>query len=214
MNSKLILIIITALLYWMLITYIPYGAYIVLPINLFVTFLHEFGHSFFAIITGGSVHEIMIHPNGSGHAVTSGGFVPLILMGGYIGSAIFGNLLLFVGLKKPKTALVTMYTIIGISVFTAIYWFSSFFTSALLIGFSALAFWLCKKAKKHISNILIIIGTSSLIYILMDYNSGPSSDLAKFTDIIPFLPKAVWAIVWLAIVVYITWRNIKLSFKG
>jgi len=213
MKSKLLLIILTAILYWVFQNYVPYGAYITLPVNLFVTFLHELGHAFFALITGGNVHEVMIQSNGAGHAVTSGGLRLLILMGGYIGSALFGNLLLHIGLSKPKTSIITLYVIIAILLFTAIWWFSSIFTSALLIIFSALAFWLSKKSKANVANLLIILGTASLVYIIMDYNSGPSSDLAKFTEIIPLLPQAIWAIIWLVVVLYITWKNLQHSLK-
>ncbi len=213
MQSKLILIILTAILFWILVVYVPYGTFIILPINLFVTFLHEFGHSLFAILTGGSVNELLINANGSGHAVTAGGFLPLILMGGYIGSAIFGNLLLKVGLKNTKFSIFTLYIIIIASVFSAIWWYSSLFTSSILILFAAGCFWLTKESKNMVSNLLIIIGTSSITYILLDYNNGPSSDLAKFTEMIPILPKTVWAIVWLLLVAFITYKNLKSSFK-
>lgn len=213
MKSKLFLIVLTALVYWIFQNYIPYGVYVILPINLFVTFLHEFGHAFFALITGGAVHEVYIQSNGSGYAVTSGGFAPLILMGGYVGSALFGNLLLHIGIRKPKTSIITLYVIIAILLFTATWWFSSIFTSALLILFSALAYWLSKKSKPGVSNLLIIIGTASILYIVMDYNTGPSSDLSKFTQIIPILPQTVWSIIWLLIVVYITWINLRRCFK-
>ncbi len=213
MKSKLFLIVLTAFLYWVIQNYVPYGAYALMPINLFVTFLHELGHALFALITGGSVHEVYIQSDGSGHAVTAGGFIPLILMGGYIGSALLGNLLLFIGLCKPKSSIITLYLLIALLVFTAIWWYSHWFTSALLIVIAALAFWISKKSKNLVANLLIIIGTASIIYIIMDYNAGPSSDLARFTEIIPIFPKAVWAIIWLIAVMLITWKNMHYSYK-
>ncbi len=213
MRPKLVLIVLTALVYWILQNYVPYGAYIILPINLFVTFLHEFGHALFAIISGGEVREVFIQSNGAGYAVTAGGGRLLILMGGYIGSALFGNLLLYIGLCKPKTSIFTLYVIIAILLFTAVWWFSSIFTSVLLIVFSGLAFWMARKSKANVANVLVILGTASIIYILMDYNSGPSSDLAKFSEIIPILPQAVWAVVWLLIVMFITWKTLRNAFK-
>ncbi len=213
MKSKLIIISITAILFWILTTYIPYGTFIILPINLFVTFLHELGHSTVALLTGGTVHEILINPNGSGHAITSGGITPLILMGGYIGSAIFGNILLRVGICKPKLSILTLYILIVISLFTAFWWYSSPFTSAILILFAIICIWLSFKSKKIVSNLLIIIGTSSITYILLDFNGGPSSDLAKFTEIIPILPASFWAIIWLIVVIFVTYRNLKKSFS-
>lgn len=57
---------------YVLLQFIPYGQYILYPVNLIVTFLHEFGHSFFAYITGGHVQSIQVNTNGSGLAMTSG----------------------------------------------------------------------------------------------------------------------------------------------
>ncbi len=211
MQNKLFLILITALLYWVLVNYIPYGMYIVMPVNLFVTFLHELGHSIFAVVTGGSVYEVMVQPNGAGYAVTSGGFSPLVLMGGYIGSALFGNLLLYIGLKKQKWALITIYIMAVVFIASAIIWFSSIFTSLLLIAFSIVVIWISKKSKATITNFLIITGTASIIFIINDYNVGPSSDIARFSKIIPVFPQVVWSVLWLLIVIFITWRNLKYS---
>ncbi len=212
MQAKILLIILTAVLFWVFKFYVPYGVYIVLPISLFVTFLHELGHGIFAILTGGEVREVFIHANGSGYAATAGGIRLLILMGGYIGSALFGNLLLYIGICKPKISVITLYVIVGIMLFTAVWWFSSIFTSILLILFSVLLFWMSKKSKASAANWLVILGTASIIYILMDYNAGPSSDLARFTEILPFLPQAAWAIVWLILVAAITWTTLRKAF--
>jgi hypothetical protein len=84
---------------YVILQYMPYGKTLLYPINLIVTFLHEFGHAFFAVITGGAVRSIEINTNGSGLAMTAGGISGIILMGGYIGSAIFGNILLYASIK-------------------------------------------------------------------------------------------------------------------
>ncbi len=212
MQAKILLIILTAVLFWVFKFYVPYGGYIILPINLFVIFLHELGHAIFAILTGGDVHEVFIHANGSGYAATAGGIRFLILMGGYIGSALFGNLLLYIGIRKPQISVITLYVIIGIMLFTAVWWFSSVLTSLLLILFSGLLLWMGKKSKASAANWLVVLGTASIIYILMDFNGGPSSDLARFTEILPFLPQAIWAIVWLILVAAITWATLRKAF--
>lgn len=94
-----ILLLVGLLALYVTLQYIPYGKTLLYPINLIVTFLHEFGHAFFAIITGGSVHSIEINADGSGLAMTGGGIRGIVLMGGYIGSALFGNILLYVSIR-------------------------------------------------------------------------------------------------------------------
>ncbi len=214
MKQKLFIAFISALAYWLIKTYVPYGVFLVYPINLFVTFLHEFGHSFFAVITGGRVDALQINFNGSGYAVISGGFMPLVLMGGYIGSAIFGNILLHIGLYKPKTTVVTLYVLMFALVLSAVWLYNSIFTSLLLIAFAAAFYFLRKKSKESIAYILIVIGTASIMYIVEDYRVGPSSDLAKFTEILPILPQFIWGIIWLGLALWLTWFNLKPAMKS
>jgi len=89
--NNISILLIFVIFYFLLKNVIPYGEYIIYPINLFVTFLHEFWHAFFAIITGGSVLEVQINNDGSWVATTSGGWRSIVLMGGYIWSATFVN---------------------------------------------------------------------------------------------------------------------------
>jgi hypothetical protein len=51
--------------YFLLKYFLPFGHYVIYPINLFVTFLHEFGHAFFALVTGGNVLEVQVNSDGS-----------------------------------------------------------------------------------------------------------------------------------------------------
>ncbi len=213
MKQKLVLFFITIILYWVLKNYVPYGGYILYPITLLVTFFHETGHAFFAVITGGSVHGIQINNDGSGYAMIAGGFSLLVIPGGYIGSALWGNLLLYVSLYRDRYSNIILYFLMAILVFTSIVWFNSIGTSAVLLVFAAVIYWISRLSKSVQNIFLIVIGTSSLVYILMDFNGGPSSDLAKFTSLIPILPQFGWALVWLAIVVYFTHLNLRGIWK-
>lgn len=205
MQKKLLIVIITAILYWIIKNYVPYGGYILYPVTLLVTFFHETGHAFFALLTGGMVDGIQINSDGSGYARIAGGWSLLVLPGGYIGSALWGNLLLYMALYKEKGNRLLIYFMMAILLASAIIWFNSIGTSLLLIGFAALLFWISRQKKSIISNVLIILGTTSLIYIIMDFNGGPSSDLARFTALIPILPAFIWAIVWLGAVLTLTY---------
>ncbi|MBC8100177.1 MAG: M50 family metallopeptidase, partial [Armatimonadetes bacterium] len=65
------------------------------PIRLFVTYVHEAGHSLMALLTGGRVVGFVVHPDGSGLATTAGGSRALILPAGYLGAALFGAVLFY-----------------------------------------------------------------------------------------------------------------------
>jgi len=61
------------------------------PLRLFVTYIHEAGHSLAAIMTGGRVLGFTVSPDGSGLARTAGGVRWVVISGGYLGAALFGS---------------------------------------------------------------------------------------------------------------------------
>lgn len=184
--------------------------YIFYIFTLFVTFLHELGHVMAAIVTGGSAHALQINPDGSGVATTSGGIRGVIEAGGYIGSIIFGNLILRLGIGKQMTARILVAIIGAFMITSSIIWFSTMqsfmFTMAVGIGFIALAKFLA-----FVSNaILVVLGSYSVWYALNDYNVGPSSDLQSFSGVIP---PTIWMYVWLGIGIVITLINVYTAIK-
>jgi hypothetical protein len=64
-----------------------------------VTSLHELGHALATIVTGGHVLSLQVNLDGSGLCRNSGGIRLFVICGGYLGSTLFGNLMLYTGLK-------------------------------------------------------------------------------------------------------------------
>lgn len=213
MRQNNILILITLLAIYLLLKHIvPYWEYAVYPVNLLVTFLHEFGHSLWALITWWSVKSIQINSDWSGVATTAWGLRTIVLMWGYIWSAILWNILLYIWSKKKKWSEMTIYFLSGIMIFTAIIWFNSILSSIILLLIAWLFIVLAKKSKFD-SVILQFLWVASLLHIIEDFNVWPSSDLSKFSDILIFLPQTVWMYLWLIIVLIITWVNIRYILK-
>jgi|SRR5215203_581833 len=78
--------------------FIPLADYLVYPIRLFVTFIHESGHALVAVVTGGSVQSLTIASDGSGEVYSaSSGMIGGLLTSsaGYLGTTAFGVLMLF-----------------------------------------------------------------------------------------------------------------------
>lgn len=74
--------------------FVPFASVVTYPCNLFVTLVHESSHALAALVTGGSVVSITIHPNTSGLTLTRGGSRLITLCAGYTGATIFGAVLL------------------------------------------------------------------------------------------------------------------------
>jgi hypothetical protein len=86
--------LITLLLWW----FVPFADYILYPIRLFVTFIHESSHAIVGVLTGGSVQSLTIATDGSGEVYSiPSGFLGALLTSsaGYLGTTAFGVLLLF-----------------------------------------------------------------------------------------------------------------------
>lgn len=182
------------------------------PIRLFVTFLHEFGHAAGALITGGAVEHIEIHPNAGGLTSTFNGKPSVILMGGYIGSAIFGNLLFYIGARKESWVKATLVIVIAAMLITGFIWYNTLFTTAVLCAFSALLFFVGFKSRFG-REILMLLGLASVIYIIQDFRVGPSSDLAAMEREMKFIPAKIWMYIWLSIVLALLALNLKMLFS-
>src|SRR5829696_2532697 len=95
---KLLLIAtLASLLLWIASWYLPLVGYIVYPLQLFATFIHEGGHVLASILTGSSVQSLTVAPDTSGevYSVGSGWFSQLFISSaGYVGTTAFGAALL------------------------------------------------------------------------------------------------------------------------
>ena len=188
------------------------GRMILNPIHLLVTFLHELGHALGALLTGGDVLALQVNADGSGVTTTRGGNLGIILMGGYLGSAILGNILFYIGANGGKIAKATLFVLMGLMIFASIMWFVSFWTTGFLLAFAAVLYFLTTKTDLH-QEILMFLGLSTIIYIIQDFNVGPSSDLKKYAELLVFIPANVWMYIWLAIAVLLTSLNIYAILK-
>lgn len=189
------------------------GRRILYPIRLFVTFLHEFGHALGAVLTGGWVEEVQINQDGSGWTRTANGNRPITIMGGYLGSAIFGNILFFVGARlkwmvKPMVAILIIAMLV-----TAFYWYNSFFTTSVLVLFS-LALGVIGLKTDLGNEILMFLGLASVLFIIQDFNVGPRSDLKAYEEVMVVLPAQVWMYIWLGVAILMLYFNLRLLFKS
>lgn len=128
----------------LLITKLPFTKLIFFPFSMFVTYVHETNHGLVALLTGGSLISFTMQMDTSGLAYTQGGIRFLILSAGYVGSTIWGGLLLIASLKKKSYKPLLSILSIFFLIFTLLYarnfvaFGSGLFFSALLFLFSNL----------------------------------------------------------------------------
>lgn len=189
------------------------GRKILYPLTLLVTFLHEIGHALGALITGGSVDSIQINQDGSGWTKTLGGNRSVIIMGGYLGSAIIGNILFYIGARVKVLVKPAIFLLCVTMVITGLVWYNSVFTTGVLILFTLIMLLLGFKTNLG-QEFLMFIGLVSIIYIIQDFNVGPRSDLEAYAKEMVFIPSFMWMYIWLGIVVFLFLLNLRLLWKS
>src|SRR5919109_753500 len=76
------------------------------PLKIFVVFIHETGHALATVLTGGRVVSMVVTPWESGYVQAIGGTPVLMASAGYIGSALFGGVMLLLsGRRQWATAI-------------------------------------------------------------------------------------------------------------
>ena len=113
-----------------------FGHFVLYPVTLMVTFLHEFGHALGALLTGGTVVGMQINADGSGYTLTRGGSHAVVLMGGYLGSAVLGNVLFHIGARYRAMTHHTLLVLAGLMALAGLVWFESFSSTGILWAFA------------------------------------------------------------------------------
>jgi hypothetical protein len=93
---------------------------ILFPFRLLVTYVHEMAHGLAALLTGGQFISFHVLGNGGGVAFTDGGSEHLILPAGYLGSALFGAVLLYAAHRVRRVQWAT-FVLGGFFVVTALF---------------------------------------------------------------------------------------------
>lgn len=171
------------------------------PLKLFVIGWHEFCHIAVAILTGGTVLSISIDPNLGGACEIEGGYAPLILAAGYLGSIGLGGALMLGGWDILMAKILSFFIAFGLLMplslvrdkitimLTVIY-------EILLIGFwfidhgNALR-WYC-----------LFLGIICILFPFWDLiderfkKKQNTSDVTQYTVMFPNVPRAVWTTMW------------------
>lgn len=104
--------------------FIPFADYLVYPVRLFVTFIHEGSHVVAGLLTGNSVQSMTISPDGSGvvqSLSTSWLSVLITSSAGYLGAVAFGSLLLMLIRKTYSARIVLVGTAAFVGLITVIF---------------------------------------------------------------------------------------------
>lgn len=190
----------------------------VYPLKIFVVFMHEVSHGLAAIATGGRILEIQINPQQGGHALTQGGSRFWTLTAGYLGSLLWGGVILLLAARTRFDKAISILIGFGM-VAISIGFGESTFTYLFGIGFGvalvAIGFYLPEAVNDWI---LRIIGVTSCLYAILDIKSDVldranlRSD-ARMLSELTGIATEVWGALWILIAIALTIWFLYLSGK-
>lgn len=190
----------------------------VYPLKIFVVFMHEVSHGLAAIATGGRILEIQINPQQGGHALTQGGSRFWTLTAGYLGSLLWGGIILLLAARTRFDKAISILIGFGM-VAISIGFGESTFTYLFGIGFGvaliAIGFYLPEAVNDWV---LRIIGVTSCLYAILDIKSDvlDRSSLrsdARMLSEVTGIATEVWGALWILIAIALTIWFLYLSGK-
>src|SRR5215475_5177424 len=186
------------------VSYLPFGDFMVYPLRLFVTFIHEGGHALAALLTLGSVGQLVIHANASGETYTYGGLSFLISSAGYLASTAYGAgllMLLHDGGRSKAVLTVTAAIILTLTGFFTQDSFSLFIGIALtgLLIWVAIA-WSPRWAHFFLSFLAVQCCMNAFYDLKTLYQISATTNLhsdAVNMQEATMIPAIVWASFWI-----------------
>jgi hypothetical protein len=199
-----------ALAAWLVVVWLLWWSPVIYPIKLFVVLLHETSHALMALATGGRVDRIVITADQGGACYCPGGNAFLTLSAGYLGSMLWGALILILA-QARRPAPRTTTTAIGVAVLalTALFVRNPF---GVLFGALFGGALVALRGAGRTVHVLVLtaLGLTSCLYALLDIKSDvldrphlPSDAymLAQLTGV----PTAVWGLLWIGVGAAVGW---------
>jgi hypothetical protein len=196
-----------------------WDTWLVAPLKLFVVLLHEVSHGLAAVATGGAIERIVITADQGGACHCGGGDAFLTLSAGYLGSLMWGTLLVYLA-ARPARRSSWITALIGgaIGLISLLYIRNAF---GLLFGMAAGAALIA--AARYLSSaantrILWVLGLTSCLYAVLDIKSDVldrpelRSDAAMLAELTG-VPGMVWGVLWIGAALGICWLLFRLLLR-
>jgi hypothetical protein len=201
---------------------VPQLEFVLYPFRLFVTFVHEAGHSLMAVLTGGSVESFIVYENGTGVANVAGGNHFFILPAGYLGAAFFGAMLFYLSNTVPQSRVISV-VLGGLLILTSLLLRANGIALIVGIVFGLFLIVVGYKANPTINKLLldilaILTGLNAVLdLIYLTTNStvalGPvRNDAAAFSGLTLGIPAVFWAFVWALIAIAMMAASVYYAF--
>ncbi|MBC8160817.1 MAG: M50 family metallopeptidase [Roseiflexaceae bacterium] len=183
--------------------HVPLFGWVFYPFQLFGTFIHEISHGLAAIITGGSFNRFVVNPDLSGVAWSAGGLRWVVSSAGYIGSALFGGLLVLLAARRMPARRVLYWLGIALGVLCLLFVRNLFGVLSGLVLASALVLAGQRLRVQWAEWLLLILGVQLMLdgvnslfsLVFLSARSTVTTDAAIMAQATG-VPSLIWAVLW------------------
>jgi hypothetical protein len=199
---------------------VPWLGWLVYPFRVFGTFVHELSHGLAAVLTGGDFQRFTVSADLSGLAWSAGGIRWIVASAGYVGSAVFGGLLVLLAERgvSSRTLLVAMG--IGLALLSLLFVRNLFgIVAGLSLGVAlALA---GRVLRAHWADLLLLSlalqsmldGFNSLLNVLtLSTRDDVRTDAHTMAEL-SGLPAMFWVVAWSLLSAAIVYASLRLAYR-
>lgn len=201
---------------------IPFAGIALYPFKLFSTFIHESFHVLTSILTGGKDVSFLINQDTSGLTKHTGGFLPVIIPAGYIGTSFLGGALILINSKRYTEKF--LFIVLGLYFIGMTFFFglTSLLTITFGFGVGFLFIFLGITFKGNLPTFLlsflsIQLSLNSLedLKTLIFYSavSDVKTDAQNMSKEVFPLPPLVWALIFALVAFILLYISISGAFK-
>ena len=179
---------------------------VIYPLKVLVVFFHEMSHGLVAVATGGRIERIEVVAQEGGLCLTQGGNRFLTLSAGYLGSLIWGGILLITAARTKQDKMVSfvlglLLAGVAVAVVRPLYGFGFWFGALSGAALVASGIWLPMAVNDWL---LRLIGLTSCLYAVMDIKSDILDRPQERSDAYMLsrefgMPVMFWGVVWITI---------------
>ena len=199
---------------------VPWLGWIAWPFRLFGTFTHELSHGLAAAATGGALQRFVVNPDLTGMAWSAGGIRWIVASAGYIGSAIFGALLVLASRVLPARG-VLLFLGVSLLLLCALYVRNVFgMASGLALGAALVVagLWL---SRAWADALLLVFAVQSMLEgfgsLVGVFRLARGSDVHTDAHTLAQLsgvPAPAWAVAWAVFSAVACFVVLRFAFRG
>jgi hypothetical protein len=185
---------------------------LVYPLKIFVVLLHEVSHAVAAVATGGDIERITLDPRQGGACYCPGGNALLTLSAGYLGSLLWGGLMISAARSARVKSSFVNGLIGGLVVLLTILYVRNGFGIAFGIAFGVAMVASARKLSAGLNrSLLLTLGLTSALYAILDIKSDVldrpelRSDAQMLSEVTG-IPTVAWGVIWITVaIVFSAW---------